>query len=391
MLAATLDAKKYDITIYDANKALGRKFLVAGDGGLNLTHSESPDRFIQRYTPSHFITKAFLSFTNIDLINWLSVRGIQTFVGTSKRVFPKKELKPIDVLNVFLETIKQNKIKIKYQHCLKSFDAKGTLVFEQFDQKIKIKSDFIIFCLGGASWPVTGSKGNWLKMFALHHIQTSAFEASNCAYKVDWDENFIQHHHGKILKNIQLTCQQHTCLGEIVLTKFGIEGSGIYPLSPHLRKQLKENKTVTIHIDLKPTLSEAQIEEKLGSNLKQYKSEQIKKCLNLSSTQMALLKNNSSKADFLNYKVLAKLIKNLTIEVQGLAPIDEAISTVGGIELNEINEHFELNQMKNHFVIGEMLNYDAPTGGYLLQSCFSMAMYLARYLNEFDSKMASKI
>jgi uncharacterized flavoprotein (TIGR03862 family) len=391
MLAATLDPQKFDITIYDANKALGRKFLVAGDGGLNLTHSESPDRFIMRYTPSNFISKAFYSFTNIDLINWLSLRGIQTFVGTSKRVFPKKELKPIDVLNVFLETIKQNKIKIKYQHSLKAFNGKGGLVFEHFNEKIKIKSNFVIFCLGGASWSVTGSKGDWLKMFASNNIQTSVFEASNCAYKVNWDENFIKHHHGKILKNIQLTCQQQSCYGEIVLTKFGIEGSGIYPLSPQIRKQLKENKLALISIDLKPTLSEAQIEEKLCGILKNYNGEQIKKCLNLSSTQIALLKNNTSKTDFLNHKVLPKLIKNLKIELTGLASIEEAISTVGGIELNEINEHFELIKIKNHFVLGEMLNYDAPTGGYLLQSCFSMANYLARHLNEFDSKLASKI
>jgi len=381
MLAAELNSEKYHVHLFEHNKTLGRKFLVAGDGGLNLTHSESPQNFIKRYTPFDFLSQAFNHFTNTDLITWLHQAGVETFTGTSKRVFPKKGIKPIEVLNVFLNKIKNKKVKIHFEHSLIDFDKKGELFFSVGNSTNTFKSDYVVFCLGGASWPVTGSTGHWLTLFKEKEIKCEKFQASNCAYKVDWKNDFIDKHHGKALKNIHVFCDNKKHEGEIVITKFGIEGSGIYPLSPEIRNALEAKKKATIFIDLKPDLSLTIIQQRLKDLGTKGVTEKIKIKLNISATAIALIKSVLSKDDFLNSDKLSQTIKKLPVQITDSAPIEDAISTVGGVDLNEINQHFELKKIENHFVIGEMLNYDAPTGGYLLQSCFSMGKFVADYLN----------
>jgi uncharacterized flavoprotein (TIGR03862 family) len=382
MLASELDSKKFKITIYEKNNALGRKFLVAGDGGLNLTHSQSPSDFIRQYTPHSFLQKAFESFNNEDFIKWINNLGIKTFIGTSGRVFPTKEYKPIDVLNAIQSKIKNNSVLINVKHEWKGFSESNNLFFENNNELKEVKSDYTIFCLGGASWSVTGSKGDWIDHFSKKNIAILPFQPSNCAFKINWDKAFLKIIEGKILKNISITCNTKTHFGEVVLTKFGVEGSGIYPLSPQIREQLETNGIAEIYFDFKPSLSLEKIYEKINSIiLKKQFTENLKESLNLSSLHIQLLKHFLSKEHFLNPEMLSQGIKKFPITITELAPIDEAISTVGGISLNEINQNYELKNLKNHFAVGEMLDYDAPTGGYLLQSCFSMGKYLADYLN----------
>lgn len=381
MFACSIDTSKYNVTLFEKNKTLGRKFLVAGDGGLNLTHSENSAQFVKRYIPNDFILAALEQFSNRDFINWLSSIGVETFVGTSKRVFPKKGMKPIDVLSLIIERIKRKNVNIKTEFIWKGFEE-NDLVFRNENNKYVVKSDITIFALGGASWKITGSAGDWLHFFSEKGISVNPFYPSNCAYKINWTEAILKQISGKPLKNCVFTCQNKSIKGEAVLTEFGIEGSGIYPLSPQIRKQIIQNKRTNIFIDLKPDLSQEELIKRFIENSNLSIKDILEKKINLSQVQIILIKNITTKEDYLNSEVLSHLIKTFPLELVDFSDMDEAISTVGGIALDEVSDTFELYKLPNNYCIGEMLDFDAPTGGYLLQANFSIGNFVATKLNE---------
>jgi uncharacterized flavoprotein (TIGR03862 family) len=378
LLASFLDAEKFTINIYEKNKTVGRKFLVAGKGGFNLTHSESINQLIKRFTPINFLDKALLNFTNIDFRNWLDQIGIPTYIGSSKRVFPEKGIKPIEVLNAILKSLKKKGVIITYNHTFSDWDPKGNPIINNKT----IATDYTVFSLGGGSWKVTGSDGMWLDTFSKKGIKTKVFQASNCGYKIDWKSNFIQKHEGTPLKNIAISCNNIIQKGEAVITKFGLEGNAIYGLSPEIRAQLNAISKATVFIDFKPSLTLENILSKIKKSIFKNTTQILKKELKLSPSQIDLLKTYLSKESYLNIESLAKNIKKFPLELIETASIDEAISTVGGIDLNAISKNFELKKMPNQFCIGEMLDWDVPTGGYLLQASASIGVYLAKYLNE---------
>lgn len=382
ILGCELNTRSFEVAIYEKNAAPGRKFLVAGEGGLNLTHSENEKAFLARYTPPGFLKPAFTHFSNKHLIEWINALGIETYIGSSGRVFPKKGIKPIEVLNAMLNKIRHNKVKILTRHTWKGFSPDGGSIMEHNGQQFEIKSDMVIFCLGGASWPVTGSTGDWSGHFVKKGIRVDPFQASNCAFAVQWDEGLISKTEGKALKNISVTCGDKTHLGEMVITRFGLEGSGIYPLSPEIRMQLNKYKRAEVFIDFRPGFTADAIRGKLQAKRSSVSlTDWLKAELKLSSAQVALLKHHVPKEDYLDTARLPEHIKHLKLLVSGVGPVDEAISTVGGIALEEIDDTFRLKKMPDHFAIGEMLDFDAPTGGYLLQSCFSMGKFVADHLN----------
>jgi len=381
MLACELDTTQFDVSVYEKNAAPGRKFLVAGEGGLNLTHSEDPAGFIERYTPSDFLKQHFTHFNNHDLVKWINDKGIETFVGSSGRIFPKNGMKPVEVLNVLLDAIRQNRVTVNTRFEWKGFAPAKRLVFEQGGEERLVSSDLVIFCLGGASWPVTGSNGSWTEYFSQKKILIKPFEASNCSFKIHWPSQIINKIEGKALKNCAVTCGDKTISGEVVLTREGIEGSGIYPLSPRIREQLNASGSADIFIDFKPAITHDVMLQKLEPRSDQSYTKNISERLNLNPLHLALLKQFVPKDEFLNPEKLAQHIKAFKLTVTGCGPLEDAISSVGGIVLDEISEQFELKKMPGYFVLGEMLDYDAPTGGYLLQSCFTMAKGLADYLN----------
>ena len=382
MLASTLNEDIFDVTIYEHNVALGRKFLVAGDGGLNLTYWEEPSAFINRYSPKQFLEKSIRDFNNVDLRNWLLELGIETFVGSSNRVFPLKGIKPIEVLNAILDKLKTPNIKILLKHEWRGWNDLGELVIENNGNTILIKPDIAVYALGGASWSKTGSTGKWTVFFENKGIDIVPFQPSNCAFKIDWDKKFIQETEGKPLKNIVISCNELSKAGEVVITQFGIEGGAVYALSPEIRTELSKTNSATIYIDLKPTLSLNDILSKFRNNESRTISNILKEQINLNSLQIALIKSIISKEDFMNTELLSEKIKQLPLKIVGMADIEESISTVGGIALSETDDDFMLKKSPNNYVIGEMLDWDAPTGGYLLQACFSMGNYLGNKLNE---------
>jgi uncharacterized flavoprotein (TIGR03862 family) len=377
MFAAQVDATLFDIAIYEKNKQFGRKFLVAGKGGFNLTHSEDLEVFIQRYTPLEFLATALRSFTNDDLRDWFESIGIPTMIGSSKRVYPEKGIKPIEVLEAILNQLKKKGIQFQFDHEWLGWNEKNELVF---GHDTVVKADKVVFSLGGASWSVTGSTGSWLEIFEKKGIETIHFQPSNCAFQINWNKSFIEQHEGQPLKNCAITCGNKTQKGEGVFTKFGLEGNVIYALSPQIREQLNKIGKAAIFIDFKPTLSEIEVLKKLESSTQKKVTETLKKELKLNAPQIALLKSATSKEEFSELKTLAHRIKQIPLEVIGTAPIDDAISTVGGISRNALSPTFEIKKLPNHYCIGEMVDWDAPTGGYLLQACFSMGAFLEKTL-----------
>jgi len=385
MLACSLDGNKFNISIYEKNAAVGRKFLVAGKGGFNLTHSEDITQFAERYYPKKFIEPFLKNFSNTDFSNWLKSIGIETYVGTSKRVFPKKGIKPIEVLKAIESQLQKNQVSIFYNHTWQGWDNEE-LLFSHHNEVIKTKPDLVVFALGGASWKVTGSDGSWTSYFNEKGIQIKKFYPSNCAYKINWNSAFIKMHQGNALKNCEFTCGNISRKGEAVITEFGIEGSGIYLLSGEIRKQLvqkeeKEFENAKLYIDFKPDLSLEEIKKRLENKGNLSTKEVLEKKINLTSTQIELLKLASSKEEYNDTHFLSQLLKKYPLHIVDFAPIDDAISTFGGLSLEEVNEDLEIKNLPKHYVIGEMLDWDAPTGGYLLQACFSMGKYLADKLN----------
>jgi uncharacterized flavoprotein (TIGR03862 family) len=385
MLGCSLDSSKFNIAIYEKNAALGRKFLVAGKGGFNLTHSEDLRQFADRYTPKSFIQPFLQAFSNSDFREWLRSIGIETYVGTSKRVFPVKGIKPIEVLKAMEAQLSKNQVSVHYQHEWKGWKGEE-LIFENQGKPVTLNPDITVFALGGASWKVTGSDGSWTSYLSEKGIGINAFSPSNCAYQVNWDKDFIQKHAGSALKNGEFSCDTLVRKGEAILTEFGIEGSGVYPLSDAVRKGLSEQGVAKLSIDLKPDLSLEEIKTRLENKGKLSVKNVLEKKLNLTPVQTELLKLHTSKEDYNDPERLAMAIKQLTLTICGLPPIDEAISTVGGIALEELSEHLELKKLPGHYAMGEMIDWDAPTGGYLLQACFSMGYALAKDLNTRSSR-----
>ena len=380
LLACFLDPEKFSVTIYEKNKTFGRKFLVAGKGGFNLTHSETTQELINRYTPTGFLDKALQNFTNTDFRNWLDTIAIPTYIGSSKRVYPKQGIKPIEVLNAIAKTLKEKGVTVKYEHTFSGWNN----THEPILNKVAIKTDYTIFCLGGASWKITGSDGKWLDSFSEKGIKTKIFQGSNCGYKINWNKDFIKNHEGTPLKNITISCDTRLQKGEAVITTFGLEGNAIYGLSPQIRAQLAANLKAAIYIDFKPSLSIENLYAKMQVSGYKNTSQILKKEIKLSAAQIDLLKAYVSKEEYLNKEILAKKIKSFPLEILNTASIDESISTVGGIDLSAISQNFELEKLANQFCIGEMLDWDAPTGGYLLQGCVSTGVWLAKYLNTAD-------
>jgi len=377
-LASFLNTDKYDVNIFEQKTALGRKFLVAGNGGFNLTHAEELTTFKSRYTPHSFLDDALEQFNSIDLRNWLSELSVPTFVGSSGRVFPEKGTKPIEVLKSIEAHLMRKNVQLAYNKSFSGWDAENALVFNNSEI---IKADYVVFALGGSSWKVTGSDGAWMPVFYEKGIAVAPFKSSNCAFQIKWNEQFIKNNEGNPLKNIAISLNSHIQKGEAVITKFGIEGNAIYGLSPHIQALLTVRNEVEVLIDFKPTIDL----EKLIARIKQSKSKlttTLKVQIKLSNAAIDLLKVTLPKDAFLDIPTLAHFIKNFPLKIIGAAPVAEAISTSGGVVLNAIDANFELKSLKNQFCIGEMLDWDAPTGGYLIQACASAGVFVANHLNQ---------
>ena len=361
MFACHIDTSKYTVHLYEKEKTLGRKLMVAGKGGFNLTHGESISEMIPKYSTS-FLDKSLLHFTNIHLIEWLKENGISTYKGSSGRIFPTKGIKPSEVLLRVIKLINEKHINIHFNSSWVGYN----------ENQIKIEHDNSVDTV------------KWTSLFP-DKIKINPFQPSNCGYIVNWDSSFREFYNGKPIKNIKVSIDDVYKKGELLITKKGLEGGAIYALSPQIRKSLTLFASALINIDLKPNITEKQLIKSLKLKKRnQSWKDFLTKIIKLDKTQYALFFHHTSKEIYLSDDKLINAIKALKISIIGSSAIDEAISTVGGVCTDELNTNFELKQLKNHYVIGEMIDWDAPTGGYLLQACFSMGVSLANYFNKKD-------
>ncbi|WP_312820460.1 NAD(P)/FAD-dependent oxidoreductase [Kaistella carnis] len=366
MAAQILAEKGFKVHVYEQNKAAARKFLVAGNGGFNLTHSEELDHFIQKYEAKE-IQQIVKSFDNQKVIQWLLDLGITTYVGSSGKIFPTKNFKPIQVLKAWLEMLEKLGVVFHYEHTFINFDD-TTVYLKNNDQTISIKYSKLILAMGGGSWKKTGSDAKWVEILAQKNIEITPLQSANSGYNTNSKFHQLQ---GQYLKNIKVSFDKEEKTGEIVFTKYGIEGSPIYYLNRFTRKH---NFPLTLNIDLKPNLSESEIREQLNGSSKI--SSVLKRNLKLSTTAINLLKT-LDKESYLDLNNLAKTIKKFPIEVLSFRPIDEVISTAGGVAFSALNSQLELRDFPNVYCAGEMIDWEAPTGGYLLQACFSTGVFVA--------------
>ncbi|MBL8078612.1 MAG: TIGR03862 family flavoprotein [Anaerolineales bacterium] len=371
MAAGVLIQSGAQVDVYDSMPSLGRKFLMAGKSGLNITHSEPYEKFITRYGNKQKEIESHLkNFTPDDLIAWAKELGIETFVGTSGRVFPK-EMKASPLLRAWLKRLQNSGVNFHLRHNWKGWEN-NFLVFDSPNGEIKIKPDATILALGGASWPKLGSRGEWSSWLSQAGVKVEAFRPSNCGFIVDWSKHFSEKFHGHPIKSVVLSFEDFRQQGEFIVTKTGIEGSLIYATSSKLRDALASKGNTALLLDLTPDSSREKLIQALSRPRgSRSMTSHIEKTIGLKGVKVGLLYEFVSKEDFSNIEKLADAIKALSIPLIATAPIEKAISSAGGINFDELDANLMLKKMPGVFCAGEMLDWEAPTGGYLLSACFA--------------------
>ena len=369
MAAEVLATAGVRVAIYDRMASVARKFLMAGRGGLNLTHSEPMDRFGGRYGKRSAALKPALdAFTPRDLRAWADSLGADTFVGTSGRVFPKA-MKASPLLRAWLNRLEGLGVVIHLRHDWRGWDGEA-LMFDTPNGTMRIKADRTVLALGGASWPRLGSDGGWIPLLEDKGVEIAPLRPANAGFTVGWTAYFSERFAGEPLKNIALSFGGKTVKGEAMLTRQGIEGGAVYALSGTLRDAIARDGHANLTIDLRPDMNAGQVASKLGrASAKDSLSNRLRKALNLSPAAIGLV-----------HETKVSDIKAVPVRLTAMQGLDRAISSAGGIRFEAITSGFELKALTGVYAIGEMLDWEAPTGGYLLQACFATAVAAARGL-----------
>jgi uncharacterized flavoprotein (TIGR03862 family) len=360
------------VTVFDRMPAAGRKFLLAGRGGLNLTHSEPLDAFLARYgAAAPHLREAIEAFPPAKLRAWCEELGQETFVGSSGRVFPKR-LKASPLLRAWLRRLDSLGVVLKPRHRWTGWDGDGALTFETPAGVVIERADAVVLALGGASWPKLGSDGSWAEIMAGAGINVAPLRPANARVLVNWSDVFRDRFEGEPLKRIALTLAGQTVRGEALVTRAGLEGGAIYALSGAIRNAI-DTGTAALHIDLRPDLTVEALTKKVGAARgRQSLSTFLRKAASLAPVAIGLLQESQAgKLSTLPPDAMAELIKAVPVRLTGVADIAKAISTAGGIVFDAIDARFMLRKRPGTFVAGEMLDWEAPTGGYLLQACFA--------------------
>ena len=382
MAAEVLAQGGAHVTVYDAMPSAGRKFLMAGRGGLNLTHSDPLPQFLARYRKAMpHLAAAIEAFPPQALRDWCAALGQETFVGSSGRIFPKA-FKASPLLRAWLRRLDSMDVRLALRHHWTGWDEHGRLLFQTPDGSHVIESHATVLALGGASWPRLGSDGAWTEILAARGVKISPLRPANSGFAVAWSNIFRDRFEGQPLKGVALTFGKHSVRGEAVITRTGIEGGAVYALSAELREAV-EMGTAILRVALRPDLDTKELTAKLSvPKGKQSLSNFLRKAVNLSPVAIGLLQEAAKTSDTSLASMppadLAKLINAVPIKLTGVAPIARAISTAGGIAFSELDADFMIRRLPGVFVAGEMLDWEAPTGGYLLQASFATGVAAGR-------------
>jgi len=365
-----------EVTVYDAMPSAGRKFLMAGRGGLNLTHSEPLPQFLARYREAIPHLKAAIdAFTPSALRDWSNALGQETFIGSSGRVFPKS-FKASPLLRAWLRRLDSKGVQFAFRHRWIGWNDRGALKFRTPEGEHAVDARATVLALGGASWPRLGSDGSWVERLAARGVAIAPLRPANCGFTVAWSDVFRDRFEGQPLKGAEFSFGEQAIRGEAIITRTGIEGGAIYALSAELREAIADAGEVTLLIALRPELGTSDLAARLSAPRgKQSLSNFLRKAASLSPIAIGLLQeaaiaSNHSLAS-LAPEQLAALINAVPIKLTGVAAIARAISTAGGIIFDELDENCMLRRLSGVFAAGEMLDWEAPTGGYLLQASFA--------------------
>ncbi|MBI5824671.1 MAG: TIGR03862 family flavoprotein [Chloroflexi bacterium] len=388
MAAEVLSGHGINVEVYDAMPSLGRKLLMAGKSGLNLTHAEPFEKFVLRYGSRKVEVEHWLKdFTPDDLREWARGLGVETFVGSSGRVFPK-EMKASPLLRAWLKKLDKAGVNFHLRHRWKgtirpvglthdndsSSQTYGTVEveFETPDGIKTVKADAVILGLGGGSWRRLGSSGEWVDWLNQAGVKVEALKPSNCGFDVGWSPIFQEKFDGHPIKSVVLSFGDFHQQGEFIVTKEGVEGSLIYAVAALMRDEILANGSAVMRLDLAPDKTETQLIERLSKPRgSRSMASHLEKTVGVKGVKAGLLREFVPKDDFANIEKLAFYMKQLPVPLIATRPLDEAISSAGGVSFESLDENLMLKNIPGVFCAGEMLDWEAPTGGYLLTACFA--------------------
>ncbi|MFL9866441.1 TIGR03862 family flavoprotein [Paraburkholderia fungorum] len=389
MAAEALARQGVQVDVYDAMPSVGRKFLMAGKGGMNLTHSEPLEPFLDRYGARREQIAPLLDAFGPDALRaWLHGLGIETFVGSSGRVFPT-DMKAAPMLRAWLHRLREAGVRFHMRHKWTGWDsdsdgAANTLRFAAPDGEHRVSCDAVVLALGGASWPRLGSDATWVPLLDAREVPVTPLRPANCGFDADWSPYLRERFAGQPVKSVAITLTDvdnkvHNRQGEILLTETGLEGSLIYALSAVIRERILADGDATIALDLAPGLTlERVIAEVTRPRGSRSMSTHLHGRIGISGVKLALLHEILSKEAFADEQGLAHAIKALPVPLTRARPIAEAISTAGGVPFEALDKHLMIERLPGVFCAGEMLDWEAPTGGYLLTACFASGLVAGR-------------
>ncbi len=378
MAAEVLSRANVQVDVYDAMPSLGRKFLMAGKSGLNLTHSEPFEAFIERYGKRKAEVATWLrDFTPDDLRAWVRELGVETFVGTSGRVFPVG-MKASPLLRAWLRRLDEAGVQFHLRHRWLGWDADHALRFETVNGLETIRADAVLLALGGGSWQRLGSDGAWTQWLESAGVKVEALKPANCGFDVAWSPFFKDKFDGQPVKSVVLSFAEFRQQGEFIITKEGVEGSLVYAAAALMRDEIALNGGAVMELDLAPDKPEADLLERMSKPRgSRTLSSHLEKTIGIKGVKAGLLREFVPKEDFADVKRLAFFIKHLPVPLIAPRPLDEAISSAGGVDFESLDEHLMVRHLPGLFCAGEMLDWEAPTGGYLLTACFASGRWAA--------------
>lgn len=385
MAADVLSAKGHHVTIYERKPSFARKFLMAGRGGLNITHSDPIDDFILKYGAQHEKMAPLIHhFTPQNMQDWCASLGEETFIGSSGRVFPKS-FKASPLLRAWLSKLEKQNVEFHLNHDWQGWD-KDQLYFKTHEGEKHIKPDITLLALGGATWPRLGADGSWVQYLENKNVEISPLKPSNCGFTTNWSPFFANKFKGYPLKSVALNFAGQTIHGEFIITENGIEGGAVYALSARIRDAIAQENSAKLTLDLKPDLKPEEIISRLQRPRKKLSlSNYLRKNLKLSDVAIGLLMEQLDRTKLTSYsaKDLTRFIKNYTLILNRPFAMERAISSAGGVKFDAIDDKFMLRALPNIFVTGEMIDWEAPTGGYLLQACIAQGAYVGKAISDY--------
>ncbi|MBC7151310.1 MAG: TIGR03862 family flavoprotein [Rhizobium sp.] len=378
MAAEQLSRAGHEVTVYEAMPTVARKFLLAGKSGLNITHAEPYERFVTRFgAAAQWLRPMLDGFTPQHVRDWADSLGTETFTGTSGRVFPTV-MKASPLLRAWLKRLEAQGVTILTRHRWIGFDGNACRIDTPHGQET-VQADAVLLALGGASWPRLGSDAVWVPWLQAQGVEIAPFRPANCGFDCAFSENFVERFAGEPVKSVTATSAAGSTQGEFVISRNGIEGSLIYAHAGTLRDTLQRDGAASLLLDLTP----GRTVDKLARDLERQDakasfSSRLRKGTGLDGVKAALVRELLPDANRLDARHLAEAIKALPLTVVSPRPIAEAISSAGGITFDSVNENLMLKALPGTFVAGEMLDWEAPTGGYLLTACLASGRSAAR-------------